>query len=109
MRLLVPGGEGALHYAKPRLKALFARMHLLPDRAAGVSLKCEVRGVSPIKCEPRGARVRPLLDACYDRGGIFFYFCQNRLLLPRLFPDRVAGVLLKCKVRGTCMGSSRFA
>lgn len=43
MRLLVPGGEDALHYAKPRLQALFARMHLLPDRAAGVSLKCEVR------------------------------------------------------------------
>lgn len=43
MRLLVPGDEDALHYAKPRLQALFARMHLLPDRAAGVSLKCEVR------------------------------------------------------------------
>ena len=42
MRLLVPGGEDALNYAKPRLKALFTRMHLLPDRAAGVSLKCEV-------------------------------------------------------------------
>ena len=45
MRLLVPGGEDTLHYAKPRLQALFARMHLLPDRAAGVSLKCEVRGI----------------------------------------------------------------
>lgn len=45
MRLLVPGGDDALHYAKPRLQSLFARMHLLPDRAAGVSLKCEVRGI----------------------------------------------------------------
>lgn len=44
MRLLVPGGEDALGFAKPRLKALFARMHLLPDRAAGVSFVCEVSG-----------------------------------------------------------------
>lgn len=42
MRLLVPGGEEALHYAEPRLKTLFARMHLLPDRAAGITFACEV-------------------------------------------------------------------
>lgn len=43
MRLLVPGEEDALYFAEPRLKAMFARMHLLPDRAAGVSFVCEVR------------------------------------------------------------------
>ncbi|CAM9125067.1 unnamed protein product, partial [Hapterophycus canaliculatus] len=41
MRLLVPGDEDALHFAAPRLKTFFARMHLLPDRAAGVSFVCE--------------------------------------------------------------------
>lgn len=43
MRLLVPGGADALEFAEPRLKALFSRMHLLPDRAAGVSFVCQVR------------------------------------------------------------------
>lgn len=42
IRLLVPGGEGALNYAKPRLLALFGRMHMSPDRAAGTILTCEV-------------------------------------------------------------------
>lgn len=72
MRLLVPGGEGALNYAKPRLKALFARMHLLPDRAAGISLKCEVRVyLSHIRSELRGERVRLLLGAHCNRDSPF--------------------------------------
>lgn len=43
MRLLVPGDDDALEYAEPRLKTLFARLHLATDRAAGVTLLCEVR------------------------------------------------------------------
>ncbi|CAM9815953.1 unnamed protein product, partial [Scytosiphon promiscuus] len=41
MRLLVPGGEDALRFAAPRLRTFLSRMHLLPDRAAGVSFVCE--------------------------------------------------------------------
>ncbi|CAM9770312.1 unnamed protein product [Pylaiella littoralis] len=56
MRLLVPGGGSALYFAEPRLKAMFARMHLLPDRAAGVSFVCEGCLDDMTICVPRGGR-----------------------------------------------------
>eukprot|EP00903_Cladosiphon_okamuranus_P011818 g11106.t1 len=56
MRLLVPGGEDALDFAEPRLKALFARMHLLPDRAAGVSFVCQGCLHDTSIVVPRGGR-----------------------------------------------------
>ncbi|CAB1102988.1 unnamed protein product [Ectocarpus sp. CCAP 1310/34] len=56
MRLLVPGDEEALNFAAPRLKAFFARMHLLPDRPAGVSFACEGCLDNMSVCVPRGGR-----------------------------------------------------
>ncbi|CAM9693174.1 unnamed protein product, partial [Ectocarpus sp. 4 AP-2014] len=56
MRLLVPGDEEALDFAGPRLKAFFARMHLLPDRPAGVSFACEGCLDNMSVCVPRGGR-----------------------------------------------------
>eukprot|EP00752_Nemacystus_decipiens_P018299 g16415.t1 len=56
MRLLVPGGEDALGFAEPRLKALFSRLHLLPDRAAGVSFVCQGCLDDTSIVVPRGGR-----------------------------------------------------
>lgn len=61
MRLLVPGDEEALDFAAPRLKAFFARMHLLPDRPAGVSFVCEVGRVGG---KDEASRVAVVVERC---------------------------------------------